>query len=286
MIAATQLSLYDDPPSAAPPVIVFSNKQPWEMSEAEYDAFDEALPFYERVSVPARDNPFQQVLYGQEAHVFLALQEANDVPAEVLGRFEELQEWHETGSSPTIRENEERARKRQEEIDNRPPIGTEERCREDRREGSRVIYVEPARLQRTFEPDKRRTADIASSYSADLISNPRSTVRRPFVFEGKRYVSTGTGPLTDSVEAYQLVAEAEFDGEVTTYADKVHQVHNGRNDQSYGEAARNDPFGFYHRMQVTSAGKPHVLVGPPIILRPGKEGTAPAGTLFKPGGSQ
>ena len=90
-----------------------------------------------------------------------------------------------------------------------------------------------------------------------------------------------TGPLPDSVSAYQLVPSADFAGEILTYADKV--INNPKDtDCTYSEdTARNDPLGFYHGMQVISAGKPHVLVGPPIIFRPGKAGTSPAGELFK-----
>jgi hypothetical protein len=106
-------------------------------------------------------------------------------------------------------------------------------------------------------------------------------VRKPFHFENGRYVSTGTGPLPDSASAYQLVPSASFSGEPLTYADKVNNNPKDAHCKYPGDTARNDPLGFYHGMQVISAGKPHVLVGPPIIFRPGKAGTSPAGELFK-----
>lgn len=250
------------------------------MSEQEYDAYEQTVLYHNRLSVPARDNPFQEWLWGQEAAVFRALQANENVPAEVLSRFEELKEWHETGSSPTIRENEARARKRQEEIASRPPIGTEETCNEGKRAGCRVIYVEPARLEHDYQA--RKNGDISVSYSADKISDQKSNVTKPFHFENRRYVSTGSGPLPDSTQAYELVPAREFKGDITTYAAKLNNNPKDLHSKYPGDAARNDPMGFYHGMQVISAGKPHVLVGPPIIFRSGNADTAPAGDLFKP----
>jgi len=280
MNASFQLSFYDVAPEVLHRVQLDPNKRPWEMSEEEYEAWEETILYHKQPSVSGRDNPFQDWLSGQEAAVFLALKAGETVPPDVLARFEELKEWHETGSSPTIREHEERDRRRQEEIESRPPIGTEEIHQEENRADRRVIYVEPARIEHNYE-SCRKNGDINASYSGDMISNPRSTVRRPFQFEKGRYVSTGSGPLPDSVSAYQLVLSADFAGEILTYADKV--INNPKDtDCTYsGDTARNDPLGFYHGMQVISAGKPHVLVGPPIIFRPGKAGSSPAGELFK-----
>lgn len=66
-----------------------------------------------------------------------------------------------------------------------------------------------------------------------------------------------------------------------TYTEKVIKNPKDAECKYSGDTARNDPLGFYHGMLVTSAGKAHVMVGPPIIFRPGKAGTAPAGALFK-----
>src|SRR6267143_1497744 len=208
MNPAIQLNLYNNAPlPLAPPippaVPIPSNKHPWEMSEEEFDAYEETLAYYKRPGVSPRDNPFEEPLYGQEAVVYLALVANETVPDEVLNRFEELKEWHETGSSPIIREHEEDDRRRQQEIENRPPIGTETTVDDGRRTGCRVIYVDPARLQHDYENGKR--GDINGSYSGDKISNPKSTVSRPFQFEHKRYVSTGSGDTPESAEAYQLV---------------------------------------------------------------------------------
>src|ERR1700686_2933926 len=281
MSPTIQLSLYDLTPLAQPiHVPTVSDKPPWEMSEEEYEVYEDTILYHNRPSVSGRDNPFQEFLTGQEADVFLALKASETVPPEVLARFEELKEWHETGSSPIIRENEERARKREEEIANRPAIGTEEIHQEEDRADRRVIYVEPGRLEHSYE-EGRKKGDIDASYSGDMISNPRSTVRKPFHFENGRYVSTGTAPLPDSASAYQLVPSASFNGETMTYADKVNNNPKDAHCKYPGDTARNDPLGFYHGMQVISAGKPHVLVGPPIIFRPGKAGASPAGELYK-----
>lgn len=37
-----------------------------------------------------------------------------------------------------------------------------------------------------------------------------------------------------------------------------------------GDAARNDPNGFYHGMLVTWRGMPMVLCGPPVVFVPGE----------------
>jgi hypothetical protein len=194
MNSTIQLSLYDLTPEPLLVRVPFvSSKHPWEMSEEEYEVYEDTILYHNRPSVSGRDNPFQEFLTGQEADVFLALKAGETVPPEVLARFEELKEWHETGSSPIIRENEERLRKRQEEIANRPAIGTEQIHQEEDRADRRVIYVEPRRLEHSYE-EGRKKGDIDASYSGDMISNPRSTVRKPFHFENGRYVSTGTGP--------------------------------------------------------------------------------------------
>jgi|GEM_PF-2525310 len=278
MNASFQLSFYDVAPEVLHRVQLDPNKRPWEMSEEEYEAWEETILYHKQPSVSGRDNPFQDWLSGQEAAVFLALKAGETVPPDVLARFEELKEWHETGSSPTIREHEERGRRRQEEIQSRPPIGTEEIHHEDGRDDRRIIYVDPARLDHNYETG-RKDGDITSSYSGDTISNPRSTVRKPFLFENNRYVSTGTGPLPDSVSAYQLVPLTAYAGETMTYTAKV--IGNPKDaDCKYpGDTARNDPLGFHHGMQVISAGKPHVLIGPPIIFRPGNAGTSPSELL-------
>jgi hypothetical protein len=273
MNASLQLSLYDVSPAVLHHVQVDPNKRPWEMSEEEYEAWEETILYHQRPSVSGRDNPFQDWLSGQEASVFLALEAGESVAPDVLARFAELKEWHETGSSPTIRQHEEDDRRRHQEIENRPPVGTEEIYEEEGRVDRRVIYVEPTRLQHDYE-SHRKNGDINASYSGDLISNPRSTVRRPFQFENNRYVSTGSGPLLHSVSAYQLVPSTAYTGEAMTYTEKVSNNPKDAECKYSGDTARNDPLGFYHGMLVTSAGKPHVMVGPSIIFRPAKAGSA------------
>src|SRR6267154_4221959 len=159
MNASFQLSLYDIAPEVLHRVQLDPNKRPWEMSEEEYEAWEETILYHKQPSVSGRDNPFQDWLSGQEAAVFLALKAGETVPPDVLARFEELKEWHETGSSPIIRENEEHVRKRQEDIANRPAIGTEEIHQEEDRADRRVIYVEPGRLEHSYE-EGRKKGDI------------------------------------------------------------------------------------------------------------------------------
>lgn len=51
-----------------------------------------------------------------------------------------------------------------------------------------------------------------------------------------------------------------FDGETCRYRDRCEN----------GDAARNDPFGFYHGMIVSHAGQDFVLCGPPETFQPGE----------------
>jgi hypothetical protein len=77
------------------------------------------------------------------------------------------------------------------------------------------------------------------------------------------------------------VPATEYTDEALTYTDKVIKNPKDAQCKYSGDTARNDPLGFYHGMLVTSAGKPHVMLGPPIIFRPGKAGTGPAGAQFQ-----
>jgi hypothetical protein len=104
--------------------------------------------------------------------------------------------------------------------------------------------------------------DIDLSYSADLIAT-NERVRRPFQHLGEFWVCTSiTGwGLTRSGyrehEAYRLTPERMFIGVPTTYRAKT-----GAADAA--EAARNDPFGFYHGMAVKHGSEAFVLSGPPV----------------------
>jgi len=105
--------------------------------------------------------------------------------------------------------------------------------------------------------------DVTASYSADHISENKP-IRAPFEQGGSLWVCvsiTGKG-LTVSGEtelrAYRLLPAEMFRGEPTTYAKKVTVDH--------GEAARNDPNGFYHGISVTHGGRTFIMCGPPGVF--------------------
>jgi hypothetical protein len=120
-----------------------------------------------------------------------------------------------------------------------------------------LFHVDPARLA-DGEWDHRiekyiGEGDMASSYSADRIAEARP-IRRPFTWQGSLWVCVGSAfrQGVNSLSAYRLTPVERFSGTPTTYSEKTID----------GEAARNDPNGFYHGMQVTHAGKTWVLCGP------------------------
>lgn len=124
------------------------------------------------------------------------------------------------------------------------------------------IAVDPRRLsQGTWNHERNRQldeGDIAASYSADVIAM-QGRVRKPFVLRGCLWIITSSG--MDRFEAYRLVAEQDFNGTPTTYANKVHA--------DGGKTARDDSLGFYHGMTVQQGGKRYVLTGPPVTFIPG-----------------
>jgi hypothetical protein len=99
--------------------------------------------------------------------------------------------------------------------------------------------------------------DIAASYSADRIGMGQP-VRRPFEWKGSLW--TCVSKSDKSAEAYRLTHPQAFSGDPLTYRAKVVN----------GDAARNDPNGFYHGMTVTHGGKDFVLSGPPALLVAGE----------------
>lgn len=241
-------SLSNEPPGGFTEADRVGAKQPHQMSEEEFDKYHATLKPYsdEAGGVWAFDR--EVFLDGQEKAVYEALKDNRKVPAEVLNRFPDLKEWSETGENDFTREAAEKKRKRQEEIDNRPSVGTEE-VDDD---GRRIVYVDPARLKHDYE--NKKEGDISASYSADKIAD-KGTVRKPFTFEGKPFVDTGSGV------AVELVPESQFKGETYTYNEsrKLPDDHPDR----YG----------YNGTKVKYQNKPYVLKGPAVRFRPGKEGT-------------
>jgi len=110
---------------------------------------------------------------------------------------------------------------------------------------------------------KSGDGDIYAAYSADRISEGKP-VRTPFEWSGSLWVTVsicGKG-LTHSgkqeFQAYRIIPSAMFNGVATTYAKKAAVDH--------GEAARNDPLGFYNSMQIVCHGKAWVMQGPPTTF--------------------
>lgn len=128
---------------------------------------------------------------------------------------------------------------------------------------------ERGEIQIKVAPSRLDDGDIRMAYSADKIGEGKP-IRKPFSYRGALFVSTGgrgEGHRTHYYDAMRLVQLPEFEGEPTTYADKIH--HDG------GEMARNDPMGFYHGMQVTSGSQAFVMVGPEIRFVPDDELAVP-----------
>ena len=124
---------------------------------------------------------------------------------------------------------------------------------------SEEFEVDPARLQSgRYDHATNRVigeGDIARSYSAERIGMGQP-IRRPFLWRGQVWVCTSI--LREGAQVYRLVQPEQFPGVPTTYPEKT------RDD----EAARKDPMGFYHGMTINLAGRPLVLCGPEVRVKP------------------
>ena len=124
-----------------------------------------------------------------------------------------------------------------------------------------IHEVEPARLNRGKWSNRKNKmigeGDISASYSADKIAYGQP-VSKPFEWRGKFWVSVGNaiGRGRENATAYRLASPVQYDGMPLSYGEKT----------ADGEAARNDPNGFYHGMLVKWKGKPMVLCGPPVVF--------------------
>lgn len=103
--------------------------------------------------------------------------------------------------------------------------------------------------------------DIAASYSADKIAQGK--IRKPFSWSNGLWVCTGTHYQSKgkSAEAYRLVPEHFFDGELTTYNEVAMLPYE----------KRGKPEGFYHGMRVRHGKQDCVLVGPKALFLPQEE---------------
>ena len=124
------------------------------------------------------------------------------------------------------------------------------------------ITVPPSRLASGTWEGERETGegDIHASYSADVIAM-ENRIRAPFRHGSHLWACVaiaGRGDQGQEFEAYLLTPEAMFTAPVTSYGDKVRV--------EGGDAARNDPKGFYHGMAVKHGGTSYVLTGPPSLF--------------------
>jgi len=123
---------------------------------------------------------------------------------------------------------------------------------------ARVIFVNELFLDTQVKP----------SYSGASIAHKVSVVAKPFKYDDKRWVCTGSeaDAKGDHCNCYQLVPRAEYTGEIRTYS-----LPEGRQYEEYYESLRNDPTGFYNGMAVKWGKKDCVLVGPEVTFTAGEQ---------------
>jgi hypothetical protein len=127
----------------------------------------------------------------------------------------------------------------------------------------RRMSIESARLQHGDHE-----GDVIASYSADVIPDKKSRIRKPFHWRNALWCCVGM--FGDEASAYLLTPLASFASPTTTYAEKL--------GIDQGDFARADPGGFYHGMRVSSGGATFILTGPEVTLT----ATAPKqGNLFE-----
>src|SRR5882672_1405171 len=95
MNASFQLSFYDIAPEVLHRVQLDPNKRPWEMSEEEYEAWEETILYHKQPSVSGRDNPLRAGLSAQNAPFSLALKAGKPVPPDVLPLSKDWKKGHE-----------------------------------------------------------------------------------------------------------------------------------------------------------------------------------------------
>jgi len=114
------------------------------------------------------------------------------------------------------------------------------------------IYVDSKFIAEHVEP----------SCSADIIAKRDSRVKKPFTYDGKQYICTGSWWNRDTGQkwnCYQLMPKDDFKGEARTYI-----TPEGRDSEEYYESRRNDPNGFYHGVLVKQGKNECVLIGPEV----------------------
>ncbi len=134
------------------------------------------------------------------------------------------------------------------------------------------VSVPPSRLAAGTWKGGREIGegDIHASYSADLISMT-GKVRTPFRHGAYLWACVaivGRGDQGQEFEAYRLTPPGLFTEPVTSYNAKIRI--------EGGDAARNDPKGFYQGMSVDHGGKRWVLTGPPGLFIADAQTASPA----------
>jgi len=144
-----------------------------------------------------------------------------------------------------------------------------------------TIPVNPARLAwGRYDHNRSRDigeGDIHASYSADMIASA-GKIRKAFRWQAQLMVTvslSGRGGI-EQAEAYQLIPLKVFSGTPMSYAEKIGTAENA-------EAARNDPNGFYHGMQVKQGQETFILSGPPVVFVAEEGPTRPDGEVSADG---
>jgi hypothetical protein len=109
---------------------------------------------------------------------------------------------------------------------------------------------------------KKSSEAIFTDRTAGTASLRGRPVRAPFKFRGELWLCVGMGGAggIQEAKAYRLVPRQMFRARPTTYHDKT--AIEG------GDAARNDPMGFYHGVSVKWGGETLILMGPPVKFVP------------------
>lgn len=130
--------------------------------------------------------------------------------------------------------------------------------------------VDPGRLQLgEWSHEFNETVgegDIAAAYCADTIALHQKA-RKPFVFRGDLYITTGRSGCGSrgtsgggGAECYRLVLMDDWAEDFAQFEDKARDA----------AAARNDLRGFYHGVGVKYGPDWFVLDGPPVRFVPGQ----------------
>lgn len=121
--------------------------------------------------------------------------------------------------------------------------------------------------QRVAEVSVSKAQEIRESYSGDTIASQK-TIRGPFQFEGRTYVSVGW--IQTGEECYRVVPRDQCDDDVAWYGEEltwdVTLTESEKRYGGWGAYRRSQPEGFYHRMLVKRGKSEWVMLGPPVLF--------------------